>query len=194
MIRIGFIMGLLVLFSGCKNSEHSENPKNSDFEPIPEEERIALLNLGDSISTEMQEVLLGQVGKAIQKGGTDYAIEFCNIEAMPLTDSISNKHHVRIQRLSDKNRNPKNGLEKEMDKRAFEKIKTEKKAFIEQNDLGEVYYFKPIVMGMPTCIQCHGKKSDLSPSTLELIQTKYPEDKALDYELGDLRGMWKISM
>lgn len=167
------------------------NPKQ---QTISEEEKEALMLLGDSISMKMQNVLLQNVGKAIQKGGTDYAVEFCNIQAMPLTDSIADNLNVYIQRLSDKNRNPVNALQTQMDSIAWGKMKSEKTDFTTQDKNGEVYYYKPILIGMPTCIKCHGGKNDIPVSTQKIIGQKYPNDKAVGYQMGDLRGMWKIKL
>lgn len=185
MIRNVIFLGVIILISSCNNSK---------FEPISDEERADFMILGDSISSEMQAVLLQNVSGAIQKGGTEYAIEFCNLEAMPLTDSISNKFDVKIQRLTDKNRNPKNAITSEFDAEAWEKIKSDKTDFIAQDNDGVIYYYKPILLGMPACVQCHGHKKDISEKTLELIDLKYPGDMATGYEMGDLRGMWKIGM
>src|SRR5690606_20395573 len=102
---IAFLLTITAL-SACTN------PKQ---QTISEEEKAALMLLGDSISMEMQHVLLQNVGEAIQKGGTNYAVEFCNIQAMPLTDSIADHLKVYIQRLSDKNRNPANAIQMQMD-------------------------------------------------------------------------------
>ena len=167
---------------------------NSKQQTISEEEKAALMLLGDSISMKMQNVLLQNVGKAIQKGGTDYAVEFCNVQAMPLTDSIADNLNVYIQRLSDKNRNPVNALQTQMDSIAWRKMKSEKTDFTTQDKNGEVYYYKPILIGMPTCIKCHGGKNDIPVSTQKIIGQKYPNDKAVGYQMGDLRGMWKIKL
>jgi hypothetical protein len=118
---ITFLLAITTL-SACSN------PKQ---QTISEEEKAALMLLGDSISMEMQNVLLQNVAAAIQKGGTDYAVEFCNIQAMPLTDSIADHLKVYIQRLSDKNRNPANAIQTPMDSIAWEKIKSEKNRFYE---------------------------------------------------------------
>lgn len=150
--------------------------------------------MGDSISTVMQGVLLQNVAGAIQKGGTDYAIEFCNTKAMPLTDSVSTKINVQIQRLSDKNRNPNNTIQTKMDHTAWETIKKNQKAIVEQDENGDVFYYKPILLGMPTCLKCHGNTNDISESTQQIIAQKYPNDLAINYKLGDLRGMWKIKL
>lgn len=179
---IAFLLTITAL-SACTN------PKQ---QTISEEEKAALMLLGDSISMEMQNVLLQNVGEAIQKGGTDYAVEFCNIQAMPLTDSIADHLKVYIQRLSDKNRNPANAIQTQMDSIAWEKMKSEKTDFTKQDKNGEVYYYKPILIAMPTCIKCHGGKNDITESTKKIIAQKYPNDKAVGYQMGDLRGMWKI--
>jgi hypothetical protein len=113
--------------------------------------------------------VLQNVSGAIQKGGTDYAVEFCNIQAMPLTDSIANNRKVYIQRLSDKNRNPDNGIQTEIDSMAWERMKLEKTNFTEQDKNGEVYYYKPIFIAMPTCLKCHGGDNDITESTKKLL-------------------------
>src|SRR5690606_20267398 len=109
---IAFLLTITAL-SACTN------PKQ---QTISGEEKAAVIPMGDSISMELKNVLLQNVGEAIQKGGTDYAVEFCNIQAMPLTDSIADHLKVYIQRLSDKNRNPDNAIQTQMDSIAWEKM------------------------------------------------------------------------
>lgn len=159
---------------------------------LSEQDKEIFLALGDSLSTAVQNALLQNVGSAIEQGGTDYAVEFCNLKAITLTDSLSVLNKIKVQRLTDKNRNTQNAIQTETDSLAWERIKSEKTAFIEQDDKAEIYYYKPIMMGMPACIKCHGSKSDISESTQNIIRLYYPQDKAIDYKIGDLRGMWKI--
>lgn len=161
---------------------------------LSEAEKDILMHQGDSITVEMQRVLLEQVSAAMKKGGADYAVDFCNVQAMPLTDSMSAQMNVAIQRLSDKNRNPDNALKTSADSLAWAKIAAEKTAFIEQDNYGAVYYYKPIMAAMPACLKCHGGQDDIAESTQKIIALKYPKDKATGYVTGDLRGMWKIKM
>ena len=178
-----FLWTIILLFS-CNNQ-----PKQ-----LSEEEIASFMILGDSIATEAQTVLMQNVAAAIQKSGTEYAVEFCNSRAMPLTDSIADHLDVDIQRLSDKNRNPANAIQIPMDSKAWQKMQSEKTPLLEQDDMGGIFYYKPISIAMPTCLKCHGGKNDISESTQEIIAQKYPNDKAIGYEMGDLRGMWKIQM
>lgn len=178
-----FLLTAMVLLS-CSNKQKT----------LSEEEKEAFILLGDSISVKMQNVLLQNVAGAIQKGGTDYAVEFCNVKAMPFTDSIADNLKVYIQRLSDKNRNPNNDIQTQTDNIAWEKIKSEKTGFMKEDENGEVYYYKPIFIAMPTCLKCHGGNTDIIESTKKIIAKKYPSDKAIGYSIGDLRGMWKMKL
>lgn len=159
------------------------------------------LSKGDSIAIQAQQVLMKNVSAAIQEKGVAGAVDFCNINAMPLTDSVSKLNAVSIQRISEKNRNPNNAIVSELDKSALEQIKkmmadatiTDKHLILQES--GNVYYYKPIPLGMPTCLSCHGNTTtDIAPETLQVIQSKYPSDKATGYQLGELRGLWKIKM
>lgn len=43
---------------------------------------------------------------AIQQKGTIAALDFCNVQAIPLTNSMSTHYNAVIKRVSDRNRNP----------------------------------------------------------------------------------------
>lgn len=149
--------------------------------------------LGDSLSLQAQQVLVRNLLGAIQKGGSDYAVDFCSERAMPLTDSLSRKYRVEIQRISAKNRNPKNAASlferKLLDQ--FSSANSPKDTLLKTPN-GYIYY-KPIRVAMPTCLQCHGNpQQDIEATTLKTIQRKYRFDKATGYAMGELRGAWKL--
>jgi len=150
--------------------------------------------LGDSLSMQAQQVLVRNLLGAIQKGGSDYAVDFCSERAMPLTDSLSRKYRVQIQRISVKNRNPKNAASL-LERKLLDQFTspTSLKDTLLKTPNGYIYY-KPIRVAMPTCLQCHGNpKTDISSATLSTIKQKYRFDKATGYALNDLRGAWKLS-
>ncbi len=180
----------LVVFSCQTNNKTLTLSEQQDY-----------LSKGDSIATQAQQVLMKNVSAAIQEKGVAGAVDFCNINAMPLTDSVSKLNAVSIQRISEKNRNPNNAIISELDKSALEQIKkmmadatiADKHLILQES--GNVYYYKPIPLGMPTCLSCHGNTTtDIAPENLQVIQSKYPTDKATGYQLGELRGLWKIKM
>lgn len=161
-----------------------------------EKEISALKNDADSIATVSQNVLLQNVAAAIQKGGTEYAVDFCQVEAIPITDSLSKEVQMYIQRITDKNRNPQNNLKTKNDRTIFGEFKRKTElsdTLLTQNE--QYVYYKRINLAMPTCLKCHGNpQTDIEDKTLQKINTFYPNDKAVGYKLNDFRGLWKIDI
>jgi len=178
-------ISFLIFLVGCNNSKELSTSEKEEY-----------LALGDSISNRAQMVLLSNVGKQIQKNGTVGAVDFCSEKAIFLTDSVSNEFSTKIQRLTDKNRNPQNAIKSETDKKAWEEFRNNpKNKHLVLQENSSVHYYRSIPIGMPTCLMCHGnKQTDISPETMEIIHRKYPQDKATDYKMGNLRGMWKIQL
>jgi uncharacterized protein DUF3365 len=57
-------------------------------------------------------------------------------------------------------------------------------------DLGDrVGLLRPIEIRR-RCLACHARREDLSAGTRAWLARSYPEDRALGYALGDLRGFW----
>lgn len=161
-----------------------------------EKQISALKNQADSIATVSQMILLQNVATAIQKGGTEYAVDFCHVKAIPITDSLSKEVRMSIQRITDKNRNPKNNLKTKTDRSIFDEFKRKQElsdTLLTQNE--QYVYYKRINLAMPTCMKCHGNPTtDIEEKTLQKINTSYPNDKAVGYKLNDLRGLWKIKI
>ncbi|MFT3903833.1 MAG: DUF3365 domain-containing protein [Niabella sp.] len=187
-LQIGVICPLIFLFSCGNNSSQTEAQEGQKY-----------LQIGDSISMSAQTALLENVSAAIKTYGIAGAVDFCNERALPLTDSFLGNPVKTIQRLSDRNRNPVNAIQSSEDSAAWQELKilmqdsSAKKQLIVRQDNGDVLYYKAITIVMPTCLSCHGSKdSDISSKIWQAIADKHPLDKATDYQMGELRGMWKI--
>jgi GTP cyclohydrolase III len=156
------------------------------------------LSQGDSISQLAQAELLKNVGQAMQEGGPVHTIAFCNIQASPIMDSLSREHQATISRISFQPRNPASAASNAMDSLALQgfaqEIEQQGKAAASVVKEGENYvYYRPIRIGMETCLKCHGApETDIALETLAKLDELYPEDQALGYAMGDLRGAWKI--
>jgi cytochrome c553 len=148
---------------------------------------------GNEISNLAQSVLLANVGQAMQTGGPVYAVEFCNLKASSIIDSLNTANNCVISRVSAKNRNPENGLKTETDKNlwAIFESGTIKDSIVQENK--KLVYYKPIKTALTACLKCHGELgSDIDSATSEKLQTLYPADLATGYKLNDFRGLWKI--
>jgi len=179
----------LLLFFSCQ-------PKSSQNK-LGAEAYARYLTAGNEVSTATQATLLANISQAMQQGGSLYAVEFCNLRAAGITDSLSRKWNCDITRISEKNRNPENALETGTDKEMWEYFYTLHRNGVQHDTVvavdGQPVYYRPIVTGMPACLKCHGSPQETDPATYSKIQELYPSDLAMGYQLNDFRGLWKIT-
>lgn len=176
------------------HKEGKEMGQGLGFIDGPEQKYAAI---GLAYAMETQAELGKNLKKAIQEKGIVGAISFCNIQAMPLTDSVSVMNNAIIKRVSDKVRNPKNQANEEElayiadfkeqlasgeDVRPIVKVKGD-----------EVDFYYPITTNA-LCLQCHGKPNEqVQPETLATLKSLYPNDKAIGYGANEVRGIWSIN-
>lgn len=156
------------------------------------------LERGQKYALATKAVLGKNLLQNIQAKGTEGAIDFCNVHAYPLTDSMATLQGVKIRRVSDKNRNPENKATDEelayirQAKEALsagEKLKPQAR-----KEGGKTIAYYPIMTNQ-MCLQCHGStEKDISPQTLAAIHDRYPNDLATGYGLDELRGIWVVEM
>ncbi|MDX1585620.1 MAG: DUF3365 domain-containing protein, partial [Balneolaceae bacterium] len=123
--------------------------------------------------------------------------KFCNVEAIPLTDSLSRNAGIEIRRASHRPRNPLNeadSLEMQTINAYLEQLENEQPLDPVTYRLGDDYiYHAPIRITNALCLNCHGQPgSDISEEHLAIINELYTNDKATGFEMGDLRGIWSI--
>lgn len=161
------------------------------YEDLPYGERG--LNYALTTKAVLGKNLMG----TIQKRGTLEALEFCNVKAYPLTDSMAVVHNATIKRVSDKPRNQKNKANTE----ELQYIETFKTLVAENKEISpivqetekDVHVYYPIITNT-MCLQCHGKpETNIKPDVLKSLSLLYPEDKAKGYSENQVRGIWNVS-
>ena len=156
--------------------------------------------LGQIISSKLLKNLKSELMIAIKEGGTVSAINTCNIKAIPLTNELIKTDNTikEIKRVSDKSRNPENSpdsLETEALTYFVENYTQPNSEYLQKyrfHDSTFINYYQPIKVGS-FCLRCHGKVEKIDKDVAELIEQLYPDDKAKDYEVDDLRGAIKIT-
>lgn len=154
---------------------------------------------GDSISTEAQTQLISSLQNAVAEKGVVGAIEFCNVQALPILTEVSQKYGVEIRRASNRYRNPADQPNEEeksiLDAYEYNAENGNKSdPNIQKFENGEVYlYTKAIVIPSGFCLSCHGESGkEINEETQKKLNELYPQDKATGHKVGDLRGMWSI--
>jgi len=175
---------------GQGKGKHQQQAQTS-YEDLPYGER------GLKYALTTKAVLGKNLMGTIQKKGTLEALEFCNVRAYPLTDSMAVVHNASIKRVSDKPRNQKNKANNE----ELEYIETFKNLLSEKKEINpivkesgnDVHVYYPIITNT-MCLQCHGKiETNIKPDILKSLTLLYPEDKAKGYSENEVRGIWNVS-
>ncbi len=183
-------------------SEKTENNRNKDIkisyvhQNTPEAK--SLLKKG-ALIVKLSETALGtELNRAIKERGTKGAIDFCNKNAIKITDSLSEEYDVTIRRIAKKFRNAvnkTNAVESEIYKQyIMEWLSNETlKSKITINAENHPVFYKPIMIN-GKCLLCHGEAGKtIKKDVADKIAKLYPNDKAINFKLGQPRGMWAIT-
>lgn len=143
------------------------------------------------------KTLSGEVMQAMKRGGVEEAIPYCQLSAYPLTDSIARTQGVQLKRAAVRYRNPDNKAtdkEAEIYSRYQEQLQQgESPGPVVERYEGVVSMYAPIVL-QGQCVSCHGTVGEgIATENYEIIKAKYPNDKAINFAPGDLRGIWHVT-
>lgn len=144
--------------------------------------------------------LKAELKNAMQQGGPVNAIGVCNTTAMPITAKVALEQDLYLSRVSLRNRNPANAPNDwqtdvldsfENRKAAGEELATMAWSEISENDGKEQFRFMKAIPTGLLCLQCHG--SQISPEVTARLAELYPDDKAIGYSEGDIRGAFVVT-
>lgn len=202
-------IGFFVLAAGCgpidrTAAEREKIQKEMDQREVkkvrPSEIIDKAREKGRQITDEAQRALLLTLTKQIQAQGVVGAVEYCNLKALPIMDSLSQAHKATIRRVSNRWRNPADApnaqelpIIEAYEFAAEQGQELREEVFLEDST-EQLIYTRPISIGAGLCLQCHGTAGkELSPEAASKLRELYPEDKATGYELGEWRGIWKVT-
>ena len=145
--------------------------------------------------------LLAMLQAEIEKGNFSGAIDACTDKAPKMAAAASQSTGWAIRRVSLKNRNPKatpdaweQAALQDFDKRASageSPATLEKVEFVNEGSGRTLRYIK----ALPTqglCLNCHGATESMSPEVKAQIAKSYPNDLAVGYREGQIRGALTI--
>lgn len=187
-LLVGFLFVILV--TSCQNSKDEKFDK--------EKYKVELGGYAKDYLLGLKSVLVANM----KEGGPIQAVNVCSDTAADLTNLYSEKMNVDVKRVSFKNRNT-NNIPDSFEEKAlieFERLMVQGKLNSETDLLEKVSvdgkeivkYAKPIFVDAP-CLNCHGSEAQIIDKVAEVLLEKYPDDKAVDYEIGDLRGAISVT-
>lgn len=143
-----------------------------------------------AFATQLKQTLKS----AIEAGGLVQGINVCS----SLAGEIAVQHSTNgwtVSRISLKNRNPNNtptNWQIDILKTFNNQVTIDDKAKdlvygeIHKTDSHKEYRFVKATPTAPICLNCHGK--DINPQVHKHISNLYPQDKAINYNIGEVRG------
>lgn len=170
------------------------------LEVTPEEEEW-VSTVGHEAANSLTQGLVARLLEAIEEDGTSGAVDVCSNEALQLTAEIQQQiaPGVELKRTSFKYRNPADAP----DSLEAVALRYFQDALINQQELPPYYvqqvasdtfrYYQPLVVNQ-LCLQCHGTAETISPEVQAELAARYPDDLAVGYSLGDLRGVIRVSL
>ena len=160
-------------------------------DPTPQE-------IGDQVAGRLLAGLMTTLQEKIASEGPEAAIAFCRREALPLTARISEEFPQvkNVRRTALRVRNPEN--QPDATDRAIleawaatwnpaDPPKPVSKEFTADDGTKAIRYYRPVPV-MATCLACHGSGNEIAPNVRAAIARDYPQDQAIDFQEGDLRG------
>jgi hypothetical protein len=181
---------LLVSAIACR----SETPRQYALRDAPAEYQAAIARADQAIK-KVRAQHGTQMAEEMARGGVDEAIAVCSEKARAITAALSDDAGLEIGRSSPRLRNPKNqpppwlaSFVASLDgKRAAE-------VPAQLFDLGERI---GVVRPIPTakvCTNCHGVAEHLDPKAMARVRQIYPNDRAVGFTTGDLRGVFWVEV
>lgn len=89
------ILFFFFLLIGCSGNDKKEGAYKENY-----------LEKGQQITAAVFSSLSGELQNAMENGGVENALDYCNLNALNIVDSLSKIHSASIRRASDKYRNP----------------------------------------------------------------------------------------
>ncbi len=175
-MKASHIIMIVLLFAGCGEE------RRSDLTPIQQEVVKAVHEVDSMRSARAASITSGELVDF------DTFARVCQPVGRRIID-IAQEKGWQFRQISERNRNPANGLDSS--------LVDVYRQFQEESDLdslwqatdGGVRYFHRITVEA-SCLHCHGPV-DTRP---RFVIERYPDDRAFDFEVGDLRGLYAVTV
>ncbi len=161
----------------------------------PTPQVAAAVDRADAAVRQLQLTLISRLKEELGRGGPKAAVTVCRDEAQQLTASVGKAQGLAIGRTSHKIRNPRNAPRAwaagTVASNAGRPITGATPAVF---DLGDrVGVLRPIGQ-MAMCETCHGPREKVDAAIGDVLRTSYPDDQAVGFAAGDLRGWFWVEV
>lgn len=162
----------------------------------------ALIDESRAVASQIVSQVRSELVKELERTGPVRAITVCKYSVPEITSNISRQTGMRVTRVALRPRNRALGepdvweqrVLLEFENRMAKGEKADAMEYFEVVDepAGRVFRYMKSLHVIQPCLLCHGPSNQLSEGVRALLATEYPSDKAVEYQLGQVRGAVSI--
>jgi hypothetical protein len=198
MIRPWHVLPIFFVLPGFLSCQESGEETVSPEKTADAFNEEPYLQKAEEASGVLMKRLGGQLKAALQAGGPVGAVQVCQQVAQPMTQAASGElEGYSISRTALRVRNPKNAPDED-DREVLEKWDKAvedgagmPEPHLDRREDGRVVVYRPI-MTQEVCLNCHGDREQFGEELQSLLAQSYPEDQAVGFREGSLRGAFKV--
>lgn len=194
---ISLAAAALVVACGDRSPRSVDEVELARFEGTEVDSTViqsAALATARQTADELARDLGGLVMRTLQDEGPVAAVEVCSGVAQQRTAEHA-AQGVYVRRVSERLRNADNApdaaeaaeLQRLAQLHAEGGLPPEVVRRVRRGGEEVLHYMRPIVLA-PACVTCHGTPEQIPAEVSSLLRERYPDDEAVGYQAGDLRG------
>ena len=160
----------------------------------PAEMRV-VIHRADMAIIAIQTAVLRELSQKVPRDGPAIAVRSCHLWSLAEAMRLQRQEGIRAGRTSDRLRNPANAprawAASIVDRYAGHR-RADVEGFVAELD-GRVGVMRPIHL-LASCETCHGPVEALDRDVRAQLKEWYPNDRAVGYRKGDLRGWFWVEV
>lgn len=191
-LSVGLVAGAIVGAAGAAPEGQSPPTYPATQAPAPLQ---PMVRHADLVIVTLQDALLSELYRRLDAVGPADALDACHLAAIPVAQRTARYEGVTVGRTSARLRNPANAppaWAAPIVERYRDQPRAKVDGFVV--DLGDrVGVLRPI-REQPICASCHGPEQTLNPGARTRLAKRYPEDRAVGFRDGDIRGWFWVDV
>ncbi|MCB1954287.1 MAG: DUF3365 domain-containing protein [Rhodocyclaceae bacterium] len=158
----------------------------------------ALESTARTATQQLMQQIGGELKREFALSGTLRSVVVCKYSAPEVSSTVSKRYGAQVRRVSLRVRNPALGTPDPWEQRQlldFDRraASGEGAGGIEASELvhepaGWYYRYMKAIPVADICLNCHGSADSLTAATSAQLAAEYPHDRAVGYQVGDIRG------
>jgi hypothetical protein len=196
LTSVSALLFLIVVSLVACGQTPNEPAAESSPTAVPPEALEEAQRAADALTGELIETLGRELGTAGPVG----AVKVC-AEMAPQIAARHSVDGVTVRRVTLKPRNPQDAPDDyeramlmDLEAKLAEGALPREVAEVVSDDTGSrLRYMRPLVV-KGTCLSCHGDVESMEPELQTVLEERYPDDQAVGYREGDLRGAVSVTV